>query len=285
MIRKTAKIGFFGLVLTLLMAFQIQPNSEVGEAHSGMSSDICSIQNKTFQAGEQLTYKLYYNWNFIWLAAGEVHFKVRDLGDQFHISALGQTYPSYEWFYKVRDRYEVFINKETLLPSTSIRDVHEGKYTVYDEIDYDQINGKASSLRGDTKNEAVRSEYSIDHCMHDVLSIMYYSRNVDFENFEEGENFPIKIFMDKETWPLQVVYKGKDEAKRIKGKGKFKTIKFGPEVIAGGIFDKKTEMTVWVSDDQNRLPLLIESPLSIGHVKAVLKNYEGLKYDLTAKLK
>ena len=65
----------------------------------------------------------------------------------------------------------------------------------------------------------------------------------------------------------------------------FKTIKFTPEVIAGQVFDEDTEMNVWVTDDQNRIPLLIESPVAVGSVKAVLKNYKGLRYDMTAKVK
>ena len=86
--------------------------------------------------------------------------------------------------------------------------------------------------------------------MHDILSIVYFSRNLDFDNMEEGANFPIKVFVDKETWPLQVTYKGKQKKKKIKGMGKFKTIQFSPEVISGNVFREGTEMNVFVSDDE-----------------------------------
>jgi len=47
---------------------------------------------------------LYYNWNFVWLSAGEVIFEIKDEGDYYHIDVTGRTYASYEWFCKVRDK-------------------------------------------------------------------------------------------------------------------------------------------------------------------------------------
>ena len=247
------------------------------------SVEPCFMENKTFQGGEELTYKLYYNWNFVWLAAGEVTFKVNDMGGQYHIAVEGRTYKSYEWFFKVRDYYDTYIDKNSLLPETAIRNVSEGKYRLYDEINFDQENNKASSLRGKTKEVATLKEYDVKECMHDMLSIVYYSRNIDFKNYSEGEDFPVKIFMDKEVWPLNVKYKGKQERKKIKGEGRFDTIKFSPQVLSGRVFKEGEEMMVYVSDDQNRIPLLIESPVSVGSVKAVLKDYKGLKYEVTSK--
>ncbi len=243
----------------------------------------CFMENKTFQGGEEITYKLYYNWGVMWLAAGEVTFKVNDMGGQYHVAVAGRTYKSYEWFFKVRDYYDTYIDKNSLLPKTSIRDVSEGKYKLYDKVTFDQENKKASSLRGNTKDDATKKEYHLGECMHDMLSVIYYSRNIDFERYNEGEEFPVKIFMDKEVWPLNVKYKGKESRKKVKGSGRFDTIKFSPQVVSGRVFKEGEEMMVYVSDDKNRIPLLIESPVSVGSVKAVLKDYKGLKYEMTAK--
>ena len=201
------------------------------------------------------------------------------------MSAVGRTYRSYEWFYKIRDYYDTFVDKSTLLPDVSIRNINEGKYRLYDEITFDQNNSEAVSLRGKTKESAELTNYKIDPCMHDLLSIFYYTRNLNFNDLSEGDIIPIKIFIDKETWPLQLKFRGKNENKRIKGLGKYNTIKFGPEVIEGYYFKKGTEMNVWVSDDENKIPLLIESPVSVGSVKVVLKEYKGLRHDMEAKVK
>jgi hypothetical protein len=249
-----------------------------GQAVTEVAINPCSMSNSTFKHGETLVYKLYYNWNFVWLSAGEVTFRVKETKDQYHLSAHGATYKSYEWFYKVRDRYDTYVDKNTLLPVLSVRDIHEGKYRLYDKVTFDQQGKKAYSLRGKTKEVAKLTEYPIESCMHDILSIVYYTRNLDFDKMPTGSNFPIKIFMDKETWPLKVSYLGKEKDKRIKGFGKMNTIKFSPEVISGFVFSEGAKMIVWASDDQNKIPLMIESPVSVGSVKAVIKEYNGLRY-------
>jgi hypothetical protein len=286
MIKKT----IYSLLIFSMMAFTIPPtetdstshNLPIMEAEQG-TVEACFMENKTFQGGEEITYKLYYNWGIMWLSAGEVTFKVNDMGSQYHVAVAGRTYKSYEWFFKVRDYYDTYIDKNSLLPKTAIRDVSEGKYKLYDKITFDQENKKASSLRGKTREVATKKEYNVGECMHDVISVIYYSRNIDFESYNEGEEFPVKIFMDKEVWPLDVKYKGKESRKKVKGKGRFDTIKFSPQVVSGRVFKEGEEMMVYVSDDKNRIPLLIESPVSVGSIKAVLKSYKGLKHEMTAK--
>lgn len=284
MIKKISNWGIIVCTLVAIMAFTFpQKNDSIPVVNDAPEISPCFMENNTFQAGEEITYKLYYNWNFVWLAAGEVTFRVRELGNEYHLSAHGRTYKSYEWFFKVRDKYDTYVEKETLLPTTSIRNVAEGGYRLYDEVTFFQEDGKATSLRGKTRETAKRANYDIENCMHDILSIIYYTRNLDFNSMPTEAKIPIKIFMDKEVWPLTLVYKGKEPKKKIKGKGKFKTILFSPEVIEGYVFKKGTEMKVWVSDDENKIPLLIESPVSVGSVKAVLKDYRGLKHKFKAK--
>lgn len=243
----------------------------------------CSIDNVAWQDGEEIVYKVYYNWNFVWMSAGEVTFRVKEEGDQYHLSVRGQTYPSYNWFYKVDDKYDTYVDKKTLLPNVSIRNVEEGKYTLYDKITFDRDRNIARSLRGKSKEVAEVTEYAIDDCMHDILSIIYFSRNIDFDKLDTGTAIPIKVFVDKKTWPLKVHYRGKDDKKRIRGNGRFRTILFSPEVATGFYFKTKDQLNVWISDDKNQIPLLIESPIRVGSVKVILKEYKGLRYDLEAE--
>ena len=282
--KKMIKWQFWGfLPLLLLLPLEMPTSSDV-QSDSSLEKQACSVYNHTFTAGEELTYKVYYNLNFVWIPAGEVVFSVRDVGTQYHISAVGKTYSSYEWFFKVRDTYEVYIDKQSLLPSLSIRDIQEGKFTLYDKITFDQNSNTTYSVRGSSKSEIKeRNEYNVGNCMHDILSIIYYARNVNYNSLDIGDNFPIEIFMDKEVWPLKVSYGGREEAKRVKGQGKFNTILFSPETIPGQVFEEGTKINVWATDDANRLPLLIESPVSVGSIKAVLKDYKGLRHDLTAQ--
>lgn len=257
-----------------------QPDSENKEA-----IDACSIFNSSFQHGEELTYKVYYNLNFVWVPAGEAVFRVNEEDNQFHYSVKGSTYKSYEWFFKVRDHYDTYVDKSSLLPRLSIRDVHEGGYTLYDKVDFDQKGNTAFSTRGRSKeNIKERKEFPVDPCMHDILSMIYFVRNLKFDQMKSGDRLPLRIFMDKEVWPLSMTYKGKVAAKSIKGLGKFNTIEISPEVVEGGYFPEDTEVRIWASDDRNRVPLLIESPLAVGSIKAVLASYKGLRSEFSSKV-
>ncbi len=284
LIHKMNKKYFYFLLLLGLLAFtpSILPlNDEV--QYEEVEND-CYTENSCFQKGEKVVYKVYYNWNFIWLPAGEVTFNVNESDTEYRISAIGRTYSSYEWFFKVRDYYYSYIDKSTFLPHTFIRDIEEGDYKLYDRIKFDQNNLQGSSLRGKTKEESKLQEFKFDNCMHDVLSIIYKMRNLEYGQMKENSSIPVKIFLDMETYPLNIKLKGKEKKTWIKGQGYFKTLKISPELIAGNVFAEGQQMNVWVSDDKNRIPLMIESPVSVGSLKVVLKNYEGLKFDLSSKI-
>ncbi len=256
-----------------------------GRTETGLTPSPCLTKNTTFTAGEELTYKLYYNWNFVWLSAGEMTFKVIDEDDQWHFKVVGKTYESYDWFFKVRDYYDTWVQKETGLPIMGIRNIEEGKYRLYDYLTYDQSRGTVHNDRGKAPTDIrEHHDFKIDRCMHDIVSILYYARNVDFSKMKKDEAFPVQIFMDKEAWPLKVRYNGSEANKNIRDFGKFNTQKFSPEVIPGRVFPDGASINVWVTDDANRVPLVIDSPLSVGSVKAVLHKHQGLRYPMKAKL-
>ncbi len=239
---------------------------------------------ESFTAGESITYQIYYNLNFIWVPAGEVVFNVKDEGKCYHLSARGKSYSTYDYFFKVRDNYDTYVDKATMLPIVSIRDVNEGSYRLYDKVVYDQANKKAISLRGETVTGTTKKSFDVKDAIHDVLSIIYYTRNIDYSKTEKGKDIPIKIFLDQEVFPLNVRYTG-SENKKIKELGNFNTIQLVPQVIKGSVFKENDKMKIWASNDANHIPLLIESPISVGSVKVVLKEYKGLKYALDSKLK
>ena len=258
-----------------------QYNAE--KAASTATETCLNVENNAFQSGEELTYKIYYNLNFVWIPAGEVTFNVSEMGEQYHFSAEGQTYSSYEWFYKAYNKLDSYVDKTTFLPQTSLRSVRENRYKVFDKVQYDQKNRIANFERGDTKEEIkVRGSKKLDDCMHDMLSAIYYSRTIDYANAKTGQDFPMKVFLDEETYSLKYRYMG-NEDKNIRGIGKYSTIKIVPQVVAGNVFNENSQMKIWASNDANRLPLMIESPVSVGSVKVVLKSYKGLKYPLSSK--
>lgn len=267
-----------------LMAFTT-PHTNTSFQEYTDFTDSCQTTNSTFQDGERLTYKIFYNWNFVWLAAGEVTFKVMDEDKQYHYQARGQTYDSYEWFFTAKDDYDSWVDKNTLLPNYSERSVNEGNYHIFEKIAFNQGARKMTVWRSDKRGATeTKTEHSVTDCVHDVLSSLYSLRNIDFSNKAPGCSIPFRVFMDKEEFPLEICYLGRDSNKKVHSMGRYNTLKFQPKVIAGNVFKDDDKMTVWVSDDENRIPILIESPVSVGSVKMVLKGYWGLKHEFKAKV-
>lgn len=245
--------------------------------------DLCEIENQTFQANEQLTYKIYYNWGFIWIPAGEVVFDIQDFDDaHYAVHVTGRNYRSYERIFRVRDDYYSKIGKSDLLPVSFLRDVLEGNYMRYDSIQFDQINKNIVSFWGDAREDVQRFDFEVEGCMQDMVSVMYFVRNIDFAQLPVGSYTPVDVFFDKEVFNLGVEFAGVEKKKKIKGMGKCNTLKIVPDMVEGHVFEKNSKMEIWLSNDQNRIPLLIQSPLIVGSVKAVLIEVKGLKFELTS---
>lgn len=245
----------------------------------------CDIENSSFKVGEKLVYKAYYNWQFVWVPAGEAVFQVQENKDFYEIIVTGKTYPSYDYLFKVRDYYYSKIDKNTLLPNNFVRVVEQGGYRKFDSIAFDHNKKKAFSFNGKNRKSAVKKEISFDYCIHDLLSVLYFMRNINVAEHRVGDQIPVKMLFDEKVYPIQVRYTGKEQKVDIKGLGVFNTITVVPDLITGTVFKDGNKMKVWVSDDGNKIPLLIESPLAVGTAKAVLKSYSGQRHSVTSKVR
>lgn len=237
----------------------------------------CRITNTAFKSGERLTHKVFYNWNFVWMGAGETTSQVQTRGQEYYITIQGSTYPSYDWFYRIRDHFETTVNAQTLRPRTCMRYIEEGKYRLYDRVDFH--SGQAHSYRGKSEAQARLKSLEVEGCMHDIVSMIYYFRNVNYANMQAGATLPMQLFMDREAWNIQLAY-DKTETIKVKGLGKHRAHRLSTRVTAGELFDKNSSVTVWVSADGNKVPLLIELNLAIGAIKVVLDDYQGLRHPL-----
>ena len=235
----------------------------------------CSFPNICFKENERVLYHVYYNVSFIWVHAGEVTFSTTienyNNRDIFHIIGDGKTYPSYDWIFKVRDRYETYLDINELVPLKFIRNVNEGGYKIYNHVVFNHAENKATSTNG---------IFKIPKCAQDVLSSIYYARNIDFRGKKKGDKVFFNMFLDDKVYPIYLTYLGKE---RIKTRyGTFNSIKFSPTLIAGTIFKEGDAMTVWVSDDANHVPVRINSPISVGSIKVDLMQFSNLKYPFTS---
>lgn len=251
------------------------------------TTDICSLDNNAFAYGEDVTYKVYYNWKAVWIGAGTVGFTIDkakiDNKEMYHVKAFGKTFRTYDLFYKVRDTYETYLDANTLHPRRFVRNVNEGGFEIYNKYDMHHNKGYLSASRRDTKKPDLRTDtFDIGTCTQDILSAIYQARMIDFNNYKAGASIPFDIFIDDQLYNMQVQYLGK-ETIEVDG-DTWSCIKFSPQLLKGEYFADEVGMTVWVTNDRNKMPVLIESPLTVGSVKAVVKNYKGLKHPVTAKI-
>ena len=245
----------------------------------------CGVKNNVFKSGEVLQYVITYNWLLVWTDVGAVKFEAKtekkNGKELLMLKGMGTSYPFYDWFFKVRDVYTSWVNPKTLLPVYYHRDVNEGDYIINIKYNFDYDNMVAYSESFKTKKPLWRDTIPIPECTYDVISVIYQARNIDFSKVKKDEQILFKILLDNELHDVYIRYKGK-EVKKVRGVGKFNCIKFTGSLIAGDVFKGGEDLTIWVTDDQNRIPVWIESPIIVGTVKARLVKYEGLKYPLNS---
>ncbi len=237
-------------------------------------NEICSIPNKAWQSGESINYHVYYTLAGIYVLGGESNFSVnleRYNGKTvYHLVGDGKTTSFFDGFFKVRDKYESYIDTATLQPYKFVRNMLEGDFKKFETVTFNHTAKTATSQGG---------TFKVPECVQDVLSSIYYSRNIDFNKYKPGDQIPFNMFIDDKTYNLYVRYLGKE---KIKTKyGRFNAIKFKPLLIEGTIFKGGEKMIVWVSDDENRIPVRIESPISVGSVKVDMMGYRNLRYKLS----
>ena len=191
--------------------------------------DFCSIRNNSFSAGENISLIVFYKALGIYVNAGTASFTVTTerLNNKpvYHIIGTGVTNSKYDWIFKVRDRYETFIDTTNLLPYKFIRNVDEGGYKKYENITFNHSANTALSTQG---------VYKVPSCIQDVVSSMYYSRNINFNNYKPGDKIPFTIFLDNEVYNMYIRYQGKETIKTRYGK--FKAIVFKPLLVKGSLF-------------------------------------------------
>jgi len=268
---KWFKILYTAVILVLLLSF-------APPAHAPLNDNDCAIKNTSFTADEQVTYAVFYTLSGIYLEAGTAVFstKLETYNNRpvYHFTGSGRTNSSYDLFYKVRDKYESYVDTATLSPLKFVRNVNEGGYKKYEYITFNR-----------SANTAITSDgvYKVPDCVQDVLSAVYFSRNIDFNKFQPDDRITFSMFLDNEIFNMYIRYLGKEEVKTKFGK--FRAIKFKPLLLEGTIFKGGENMTVWVSDDDNHIPLRIESPIVVGKVKVDMMGYKGLRHPLKSLIR
>jgi len=232
------------------------------------------VSNTAFKPGEFLKYRIHYGI----IDAGEATLEIKSdlypIGSRscYHAVGLGRTRGAFDWFFKVRDRYESYFDSKAFVPWIFIRRVDEGGYTISQNVTFNPYKKTATSEKG---------TFPVTANVQDLVSAFYYARTLDFSNAKEGATFPIPAYLDDEVFPMVIKFIGKETVKTRMGS--FNCIKFRPLLQEGRVFKEQEGMTVWITDDSNHIVIRAEAEILVGSIKMDLDGYKGLAGPLTSK--
>ena len=127
------------------------------------------------------------------------------------------------------------------------------------------------------EKKKTKDTINIISCSFDIMSSVYYSRAINFDSYNYNDTIPLNIILDKQVFEnLNIIYKGK-EVVINQNKKKINCIHFQIKLIEGTIFKANETMDVFVSDDDNRVPIYVEGQIIVGAVRVFSKSIKGTK--------
>jgi hypothetical protein len=238
-------------------------------------------KDPAFDVGEWFKFRIHYGLVTAGYATLEVKEAVRNNKKVYHAIGKGYTTGMSRFFFKVDDTYESYFDKVTGKPFQYVRKIDEGGYKKDQEGFFNQ--DKNTILVKDYKNNTNKTFASTEN-VQDIISTFYYLRNhPNIDKLKVGESIMIDMFFDEETTKFKLKFIGRED---ISTKfGTISTMIFRPLVQSGRVFKEEESLTVWISDDDNKLPVRIKASLAVGSLKADLDSFKGLKNSFTVKVK
>jgi hypothetical protein len=236
-------------------------------------SEFRVIENKAFKVGEKLTFDVKYGF----VNAGVAEFSIPKIvklagRETYNVVFRVNSVPAFDPFYKVRDRYETFIDVEGIFPWRFEQHIREGGYSRDFSAYFDQRKGKAKTSEG---------QYDIPTYVNDIVSAFYLARTYDYSKMKAGDKIQLQNFYKDKVYPLDVVFHGRE--KITVAAGTFDCIILEPLAKEGGLFKSEGNMLIWVTDDEVKMPVKVKTKVIIGSIDADLSSYSGLAGELTAK--
>jgi hypothetical protein len=232
---------------------------------------VVPVKSKAYRPGETLGYSL----KFGPVPAGHAEIVLQQTryrnSQVYYAKATAQTIGLAEKLYSVKDVFESYFDINTSLPHKAIRNVKEGNYKSYCELYFNHKDTSVFSTKTD-------SLYKTLPGILDILSFLYYLRDMDPAYFKPGDIIHITTFWDDELYPFNLRYKGKEIVKTKYGK--IRCHRFDPIVEPGRVFNSDDDLTAWFTDDKNFIPVKVRFELIVGSLKCDLDQYANLQYKL-----
>jgi hypothetical protein len=231
-------------------------------------------QEQAYGDGEWFKFRVHYGFVTAGYGTLQVDNDYLDGRSVYHIKGEGHTTGLSKLFFNVEDYYESYVDKYNDRPYRFIRKIDEGGHTKDIQIDFDHESGKALVHN---KKHQTRETVSFPRDAQDMVSAFYYLRNnLDVTDISVGDTIDMNMFFDMENYKFRLKFLGRETLKT--NFGKVSCLIFRPYVQAGRVFKEKESLTVWVSDDKNKIPILIKADLVVGSLKATLTEFKGLQH-------
>lgn len=244
-----------------------------------------------YHPGEQLFYRVSYKAKmFPNTEVGTVEVTTTedrtDGRNLYKVEGVGRTMPTYRWFFNIEDSYTVWVNPDTLRPVRFESNIHEGDYTFQSYYTYDWENAVVHTRWRRHQKPFQEKQMPLTPESMDAIALFFNLRSAAADSFKAGEPATLLMVLQDTIRHLHYRFLG-HETKKIRNMGKFKTLKFDCQLgtSEGFSFTDGTVFTIWISDDENKIPLYIESPVRIGSINAYISAYKGLKYPMTSLIK
>ena len=255
-------------ITTVFLAFKAEKKLPFIPQDELTAKDLPVLKNEAFKRGEVLTFRLHYGIIEAGIATIGITEEAKEFGGRktYHVVGFGATQGTFDFFYKVRDRYETYIDEQSLVPWMFLRRVNEGGYKIEQDYIFNRYKQKVDVGNGET--------FPIELNMQDMLSAFYNARNLDLSNAKPDDMFSLDCFMDKEVWPLKIKFICKETV--TTDLGTFKCLKFHPIVQKGRVFKHEEDLNVWITDDKNHIVIKGQADVLVGSIKAELTSYANL---------
>ena len=243
----------------------------------------CKLEQDFFSVNERLNYDVYFNWKFVWVKAANAEMKSQSTAYKgtaaYKTLLTGKTKGVIDNVYRVNDTLMCYVSSANLAPLFYSKAAHEGKsYSAYEEITYSYPGNPTVKARlQDWRNKKFKSDTVLtsQKCFYDALSQFYFIRSLIPENMAVTKSITIPILFTDESFDVKVAYKGTETVEI--DKEKINTVKYSLSIDGEAFANKKESVFVWLSLDENRIPVMIESKLKVGSIKALLKKASGCR--------
>jgi hypothetical protein len=248
---------------------------ERARADSLETFNLRSVDQRAFGVGERLVFDV----NYGFLTAGEAVISIPGLDTLdgracyrvvFEVNSL----PSFSWIYRVEDRYYTFIDVAAIMPWRFEQHIREGNYRRDFVADFDQYHHLAKTTEGD---------YAVPPYVHDIMSAFFYARTMDYSQSKPGDVFTLFNFYKDKTNELGVKFLGRQELEVEAGT--FRTIVVEPMVKEGGLFKSEGRIVVWMTDDDLKVPIRVNTKVVIGSIDTELREFSGLRGELRSRVR